>query len=50
MPKAMEDAQKREAARKGLKGDRRNAYIYGTMRKAGWTPSTQRKKGKRKKG
>jgi hypothetical protein len=48
MPKAMERALKRQAKKKGLKGKRANAYVYGTMRKTGWKPSTQ-KKGKRKK-
>ena len=38
MPKKLENALKREAAAKGLKGERRNAYVYGTMRKAGWKP------------
>lgn len=33
MPKKMEDALKREAKKKGLKGDRKNAYIYGTISK-----------------
>lgn len=44
MPKLMEAALKREAKKKGLSGDRANAYIYGTMRKTGWVPSTQKKK------
>jgi len=43
MPKAMEDALKREAKKKGLTGKRADAYVYGTMRKAGWTSG----KGKR---
>lgn len=33
MPKKMERALKREAAKKGLTGERKNAYIYGTMQK-----------------
>jgi hypothetical protein len=48
MPKAMEKALKKEAKKKGLKGERADAYVYGTMRKTGWEPSTQ-KKGKKKK-
>lgn len=48
MPKKMEQALKKEAKKKGLKGERADAYVYGTMRKTGWTPSTQ-KKGKKKK-
>jgi len=46
MPKAMEKALKREAEKKGLTGERKDAYIYGTMRKAGWKPG-QEKRGKR---
>lgn len=38
MPKAMEMALKREAKKKGLKGKKANAYVYGTMRKTGWKP------------
>lgn len=45
MPKKMEDALKREAAKKGLTGARKNAYVYGTMRKAGWKPQKQKKRG-----
>jgi len=44
MPKALEQKLKREAKSEGLKGKRMNAYVYGTLRKTGWTPSTQRKK------
>jgi hypothetical protein len=43
MPKAMEKKLKKEVKSKGLKGKRANAYIYGTMRKTGWKPSTQKK-------
>lgn len=43
MPKAMERKLMMEADKKGLKGKRKNAYVYGTMRKAGWKPSTQKK-------
>jgi hypothetical protein len=44
MPEKMERALKKEAAKKGYTGKRKNAYIYGAMRKTGWTPSTQKKK------
>jgi hypothetical protein len=44
MPKAMEKQLKRQAAKKGLKGKRAAAYVYGTMRKAGWKPSQEKKK------
>ena len=33
MPKKLHDRLAREAAKKGLKGDRKKAYIYGTMNK-----------------
>jgi len=44
MPKQMEEALKKEAAKRGLTGERKEAYIYGTLRKTGWVPSTQKKK------
>lgn len=44
MPKAIEDALKKEAAKRGLTGKQKDAYVYGTLRKTGWTPSTQKKK------
>lgn len=42
MPKKMERALKAEARKKGLKGARASAYVYGTMRKAGWKPKRER--------
>lgn len=33
MPKALHDKLAREAAKKGLKGKRKNAYVYGTLNK-----------------
>jgi hypothetical protein len=44
MPKALERRLKRQAAKKGLKGKRADAYTYGTMRKLGWVPRRERKK------
>jgi hypothetical protein len=41
MPKKLEKALKAEARKKGLKGDRADAYVFGTLRK--WKP----KKGKK---
>jgi len=39
MPKELEDKLKREAAAKGLKGDRFGAYVYGTMQRVtDWKP------------
>lgn len=42
MPKKVERALEREADRKGLRGDRRDAYVWGTMNKL--------KKAKKRKG
>jgi hypothetical protein len=39
MPKKLEQKLKEEARKKGLKGKRRDAYIYGTMSKLGWRKS-----------
>ena len=44
MPKAMEKKLRAEAEKKGLSGKRKNAYIYGTMRKTGWRPKKIRLK------
>jgi hypothetical protein len=49
MPKAMERALKRTAKKKGLKGERADAYVYGTLRKTGWVPSTQKRTKRSKK-
>jgi hypothetical protein len=40
MPKKLEQDLKRQATKKGLTGDRKDAYVYGTLRKTGWTPGT----------
>lgn len=47
MPKKLEKQLKAEAKKKGLKGKRAQAYVYGTMRKTGWTPSTQKSRKKK---
>ena len=44
MPKELEKQLKAEAKKKGLKGERADAYVYGTMRKTGWVPSSQKNK------
>lgn len=43
-PKALEEKLKREARKKGFKGERADRYVYGTLRKAGWAPSLGKKK------
>lgn len=45
MPKKLERELEKEADKKGLTGEARDAYIYGTMRKTGWKP--KREKGKK---
>lgn len=42
MPKKVENALKKEATKKGLTGERKNAYVYGTLAKI------DKKKGKKK--
>jgi len=45
MPKALERKLKAEAQKK-FPGDkeRQDKYVYGTLRKTGWVPSTQKHK------
>jgi hypothetical protein len=43
MPKALERSLKVTARKRGYSKERTNAYVYGTLRKTGWTPSTQKK-------
>jgi hypothetical protein len=34
MPKKMHERLEKQAHKKGLKGERKDAYVYGTMNKA----------------
>jgi hypothetical protein len=43
MPAAMERKLKAQAKKKGLKGKRAGAFVYGTMRKTGWKPGREKK-------
>lgn len=43
MPKKLERKLKKEAKAKGYGKKRTNAYVYGSLRKTGWKPSTQRR-------
>ena len=43
MPEKLERKLREEARKKGYKGERADAYVYGTMRKSGWKPSHQKK-------
>jgi hypothetical protein len=47
MPKKMERALKATARKRGYGKKRTGAYVYGTMRKTGWKPSTQRRRRKK---
>lgn len=38
MPKAMEQSLRKTAEQRGYGKERTNAYVYGTMRNAGWLP------------
>ncbi len=42
MPAELERKLKAVARKRGYGKDRAGAYVYGTMRKTGWTPSTQK--------
>jgi hypothetical protein len=44
MPKEMERKLKSQARKRGMKGKRADAFVYGTMRKTGWKPSREKKK------
>lgn len=45
MPKAMEEALKKEARKRfrSTTSERARALIYGTMRKTGWKPDREKK-------
>ena len=42
MPKALHDKLERTAQAKGLHGEHKDAYIFGTMRRTGWKPRQER--------
>jgi len=44
MPKAMEMALKKRAKKLHLGKERTDAYVYGTMRKMGWSPKKSGRK------
>jgi len=43
MPKALERRLKAQARKQGLKGERADAYVYGTLRKTGWKPEREKR-------
>jgi len=48
MPKVLEQKLMKEAKAKGLGKERSNAYVYGTLRKTGWTPNRSAKNHEKK--
>jgi hypothetical protein len=42
MPKAMERELKSAGKKKGLKGDKLDAFVYGVMRSRGWKPKREK--------
>ena len=43
MPAEMERKLKAQAKKKDFSKERTGAYVYGSLRKTGWTPSHQKK-------
>ena len=42
MPKVMHRKLEMQAKKKGYTGKRKDKYVYGTMRKAGWKPNKKK--------
>lgn len=42
MPRELEEKLKKRAKKKGLSKKRQGAYVYGTLRKTGWTPKKKK--------
>ena len=42
MPEQLKRRLRRQATARGLRGKRRDAYVYGTLRKTGWKPKRKR--------
>lgn len=47
MPVELERKLKQSVRKLNLSKERQNAYVYGTLRKTGWKPSTQLKPSKK---
>jgi hypothetical protein len=43
MPKTLERKLRQQAKKKGFGEKRTEAYVFGTLRKTGWTPSRSKK-------
>jgi hypothetical protein len=48
MPVALERSLKATARKRGYSEERTNAYVYGTLRKTGWTPKHSKHKALKK--
>jgi hypothetical protein len=44
MPVELERKLQKQAASQGLKGEHKDAYVYGTLRKTGWKPEREKAK------
>jgi hypothetical protein len=44
MPKKLEQELKRQIAKRSWSKKRKDAYVYGTLRKTGWKPKKKKKK------
>ena len=42
MPEKLEKKLKKEAKAKGFSKERADKYVYGTLRKSGWTPKKKK--------
>lgn len=42
MPKALEKKLEKEATKQGLTGKKKDAFVYGTLRKTGWKPEREK--------
>jgi len=42
MPKKLERKLKKQVSKKNWSKEKKNAYIYGTLRKTGWKPSQEK--------
>jgi hypothetical protein len=42
MPKKLEKKLKASAKKRGLRGEKADAYVYGTLRKTGWKPKKKK--------
>ena len=47
MPKKLEQQLQRKAKSLGMSGERADKYVYGTLRKTGWTPEREKKSGEK---